>query len=99
LHLAVAHEYLRFDDLFLLVEILAVIVPLLWQYKGLWDEVEVLSRKSLLHPAHVFSEPVLPSQLQTRWEVVNLLMLVQTFVEVALTLGVRPKHVPIVAIG
>jgi len=51
-----------------------------------------------LHLANILCKPVLPSQLYTRWKVIYLLVLVQSLVEVAFTLGVRPKHVPVVAI-
>ena len=71
---------------------------MLWQNKSFGDKVEVLSRETFLHLANILCKPVLPSQLNTGWKVIYLLVLVQPLVEVTLTLGVRPEHVPIVAI-
>lgn len=77
---------------------LAEEVPLVWQAESFGDKVEVLPRKPLLHFANIDREPILSGELATRGEVVNLLVLIQSLVEIVLSLGVRPEHVPVVAV-
>jgi len=99
LELSVAHDYLVLDCFLLRIETFAELRPLLWQDKRLRQEVKVLLRKFLLHFDYVDCEAILSCELHTRREVVDLLIMVKAFVEVAFTLGVGPEHVPVVTVG
>lgn len=56
-----------------------------WEDIGVRHEVEVLFPESLLHANHVETETVLPRDLIALWEMVDLLILVQSFIDVGFT--------------
>ncbi len=47
-------------------------------------KVKVSLAELLLHPDHVIAKTILPGDLVALWEVINLLVLVQALVQVAL---------------
>ena len=59
LDLAITHDNLVSDNLVLFVKVLDELGPLVGQAKGVWDEVEVLTRVAVLHAPHIHSQPVL----------------------------------------
>ena len=59
----------------------------------------MLFAKSLLHSDDVEAEPVFPCDFMTLREVVDLLVLVQAFVQVALAAGGAPQNVPLMGLG
>lgn len=81
-----------------LIEALAELLPLLWQNECFRQEVEVLLREPLLHLDSIDCEAVLSGKLRARREVINLLVLIESFVEVVLALCVSPKHIPVMAV-
>ena len=62
-------------------------------------EVEASFPMLLLHPDYVLAQLVLPCDLIARREVVDLLVLVEAFVEVLLAVRVAPKDVPLVGLS
>jgi hypothetical protein len=62
---------------------------------GVRDEVEVSLPELLLHADHVVTQAVLPSDLIALREMVNLLVLVQALVEIALAARGTPEDVPL----
>jgi len=62
-------------------------------------EVKICLAVLFLHTSNVNREPILPSELETVGEMVDLLELVQSLVEVGLALGVGPEDVPVVAVS
>lgn len=86
----------------MLLELLVVLVELtklIRQDVGVRHEVEVLLSVALLHANHVEAEPILARDLMTLREVVDLLVLVESLVEVALAAAGAPKNIPLVALS
>jgi len=52
------------------------------QNVAIWDDMEFLFAILFLHFCDVGNEPVLPCQLVAMWEMVNLLELLQLFINV-----------------
>lgn len=74
-------------------------MELLGQNVRVGDEVVLISPESLLHLDEVVAKPIFSSDFVTLWEVVYLLELVKSFVEVALAGTGRPEHVPLVRVS
>lgn len=72
------------------------ISELIRQDVGIRHEVERCLAKPLLHADYVEAESVLARDLMALWEVVDLLILVQTFVLVGFACARAPKQVPLV---
>lgn len=51
---------------------------------GIWHKVKVLFTISFLHSDNIETKPILPCNLMTLWEVINLLVLIQAFIKVTL---------------
>lgn len=71
----------------MLLQLLVVLVELsefIWQDVSVGNEIKVLLPISLLHPDHIKAEPILPRNLVALWEMVDFLILVQSFVQIAL---------------
>ena len=98
LALAVAHQHLVFDHVFLLAEAFAKLLPLLWKTESFRQEVKVLLRETFLHLYDIDGESVFPCELLTRREVIDLLIVVKSFVKVVFALSMRPQHVPVVSV-
>jgi hypothetical protein len=60
------------------------ITKLIWQNVGVWNEVKGSFAELFLHADHVVAETVFPGDLVTLREVVDLLVLIQALIEVAL---------------
>ena len=54
---------------------------------------------NVLHIKDVFSQFVFPSDFIRTGKVVNFLVLVETFIDLWLTGGIDPHHVPVMALG
>ena len=70
-----------------LLELLVVsmeVMELVGEDVGVWDEVELTPAKSLLHLDIVEAKSVFSGDFITLWEVVDSLIFVQTFIQVAL---------------
>jgi hypothetical protein len=50
----------------------------------------------LLHLDYILTQIVLPGDLVALWEMINLLVLIQAFVEVTLAPRVAPQDIPVV---
>ena len=59
----------------------------------------MLFSEPLLHPHTVEAQPVLSGDLMTLWEMVDLLVLIKTLVEITLAGGRAPKNIPLVRLG
>lgn len=70
-----------------LLIMLVKLTELIWQDVGVRYKVKMLFAKSLLHSDNVEAKPVFPCNFVTLREVVDLLVLVQAFVQVALAAG------------
>lgn len=62
-------------------------------------KVKVLLAVFLLHPDHVEAESVFSSDFVTLGKVIDFLVLVEPFVEVAFAARGAPKNVPLVGLG
>lgn len=72
------------------------IMKFIWQDVGIWNEIKLLSTKSLLHLHVVIAQSVFPRNFIALWKMINPLVLVQAFVKVALARARRPEKVPLV---
>jgi len=99
LDLAIAHQHLVFDNVFLIAEALAKLLPLLWKTESFRQEVKVLLRETFLHLYDIDGQSVFPCELLTRREVIDLLIVIESFVKVVFALSVRPQHVPVVSVS
>ena len=70
-----------------LLIMLVKLTELIWQDVGVRYKVKMLFAISLLHSDNVEAKPVFPCNFVTLREVVDLLVLVQAFVQVALAAG------------
>jgi len=70
-----------------LLIMLVKLTELIWQDVGVRYKVKMLFAKSLLHSDNIKAKPVFPCNFVTLREVVDLLVLVQAFVQVALAAG------------
>lgn len=77
----------------MLLQLLVVFVKLsefVWQNVGVGYKIEVLLAITLLHTDDVEAKSIFPGDLVRLWEVINLLVLVQTFIQVTLAGTRRP---------
>ena len=85
--------WLHDPNIFLAIVLLQLLImlikltELIWQDVGVRYKVKMLFAESLLHSDNVEAKPVFPCNFVTLREVVNLLVLVQAFVQVALAAG------------
>lgn len=56
----------------------------IWKNVGVGHEVKVLLSIPFLHPDHVEAQSVFAGDLVTLWEMIDLLVLVEALVEIAL---------------
>ena len=56
----------------------------------------MLFSKPLLHPDTIEAKSIFSSDLMTLWEMVDLLVLIETLIQVALARGRRPENIPLV---
>ena len=62
---------------------------------GIRHEIESVSPKLLLHFDIIEAQPVFPSNFIRMWEVVQSLILVQTFIKISFTTTTRPQQIPL----
>lgn len=62
-------------------------------------EVEVLLAVAFLHPHYVVTQPVLPRYLVTIWEMIDLLVFIESFIDVAFATTTTPEHIPLMRFG
>ena len=60
------------------------LTKLIRQDVSVWHKVKMLFPKSLLHSDSIEAKPIFPGDLVALWEMVDLLVLVEAFVEIAL---------------
>ena len=71
----------------MLFELLVVFVKfskLIWKNIGIWHKIEMLFAKSFLHPHNIKAEPVLSGDFIALREVINLLILIESFIQITL---------------
>ena len=56
----------------------------IWQDVSVWNKVEMLFAKSLLHPHNIETQSVLSGDFVAHWEMINLLILVQALIKITL---------------
>lgn len=86
----------------MLLQLLVVLVELtkfIWQNVSIGNKVKVLLSISFLHSDNVKAEPIFSCDFVTLWEVIDLLVLIEAFVQVALAAGGGPQNVPFVRLG
>lgn len=69
---------------------------LLWKDIGIWDKVEIVLAMPLLHLHYVLAQVVLSSDLIAGGEVVDLLVLIQSLIEIGFAAAIAPKDIPLV---
>lgn len=82
--------------LFQLLVVLIELSEFIGKNVSIWYEVKVLLTILLLHPNNIEAKSIFSSNLITLREVIDFLILVEPFIEVALAAGRTPKHVPLV---
>lgn len=63
----------------MLLELLIMLIKFtkfIWQDVGVWNKVEMLFAKSLLHSYNIKTQSVLSCNFIAHWEMINLLILV-----------------------
>lgn len=68
---------------------------LIWQNEGVRDEVEILFSMFELHLDYVFAQFVFSGDFIARREMIDLLMLIKSLIEVRLAAAVAPEHIPV----
>ena len=58
------------------------------------DNVKGIFAETFLHLHHIEAESVLPGNFVTGWEVINLLVFVQSFIQITLTARRAPQNIP-----
>ena len=66
------------------------------QHVGVGYDVEIRLSELLLHSQNIQAKAIFSSNFVTRWEVIDLLVLIQPIIQVGLSTCVRPQHIPIV---
>lgn len=82
--------------LFELLVVLIELTKLVRKDVGIRNEVEVLLSKPFLHSHDVEAKPILSSDFMTLREMIDLLIFVQAFIEIALATRRAPQNVPFV---
>ena len=75
------------------------ITKLVWQYIGVRNEIERSLSEFFLHPHHVIAKSIFPGDFIALREMIDLLVFVQAFVEVALAGRGAPEYVPLMRFG
>lgn len=75
------------------------VVELLRQDVSVGDEIVLTTPKTLLHLHVIVAKPILASDLITHGEVIDLLELIETLVEVTLAGAGRPQDIPLVRVS
>ena len=70
------------------------VLEFIWQDVSVRDEVKLVATEALLHLDIVEAQSVLPCNLMTLREVIDLLELIESFIQVALARTGRPEDVP-----
>ena len=86
----------------MLLKLLVVLVEftkLVWQNVGVRHEVKVLLAVSFLHSDDIETQPVFPGDFVTLREVIDLLVLVETFIQITFATARRPENVPFMALS
>lgn len=86
----------------MLLEFLVVsveIAKLVWKDVSVWHEIEILLAKLLLHADHIVTQSIFSSDFIALREMVDLLVLIEPFIEVALAAATAPKDVPFMALS
>jgi hypothetical protein len=85
----------------MLLELLIVLIEfseLVRENVSVWNEVKMLLSKSFLHSDNVEAESILPCDFMTLREMVDLLVLVKAFIQIAFAAGRTPKYVPLMGL-
>ena len=86
----------------MLLQLLVVLIELselIRQDVCIRRKVVMLFAILLLHPHYVEAKPVLPGDLMTLREMVDLLIFIQALVQIALTAAGGPQDVPLMALS
>ena len=75
------------------------VVKLIWQDIRFGDEIELLAAEALLHLHVVIAQSVFPRDFIALRKMINPLVLVQAFVQVALARAGRPEQVPLMRLS
>lgn len=82
----------------MLLELLVVLVEfseLIRKNVSVGNEVEMLLSIPFLHSYDVEAETIFPSDFMALWKMINLLVLVKAFIQIALATGRTPKDIPL----
>jgi hypothetical protein len=75
------------------------VFKLIRQDISIWHNIEGFPPIAFLHLDHIVAESIFASDLITGGEVVNFLVLIQTFVKIGLATRRTPHYVPLMAFG
>ena len=84
--------------LFQFLIVLIKFTEFIWQDVSIRSEVKVLLAISLLHPNKVKAQPIFTCYLMTLREMVDLLIFIQAFIQIALAATRTPQNVPFMAL-
>jgi len=71
----------------------------IWQHVSVRKNIEVQLPKLVLHLDHIVTKPVLSCQLVTHWKMVDLLILIQAFIQIGLAGLTCPQDIPVMSIS
>jgi hypothetical protein len=75
------------------------VTEFIWKNVGVWYEIEVAFPELFLHADHIIAKSVLSSDLITLREMIDFLVLIQAFIQVALAAGRAPQDVPLMRLS
>jgi hypothetical protein len=71
------------------------ITEFIWENVGIWDKVKVCLAIFLLHADHIIAKAVFSGNFVALREVIDFLVLIQAFIEIALAARRAPQNVPL----
>ena len=98
LDIAIVIAALLSDLVLLILKVFFELFLLLRQDKSLWYEVEIRLRILFLHFDYINRKSIFSRELKAQWEMIDFLRLVQSLIEISLTLSMCPEHVPVMPV-
>lgn len=78
---------------------LVEVTELVWEDVSVGDKVKLVLSIALLHFHYVLTQLVFPSYFVTGREVVYLLVLIQTFIQVGFARRIGPENIPLMGLS
>ena len=85
--------WVRLLELMIMIEQVSIFI---WQNVCIWNKIENISSKFLLHLDKIEAHSVLTCDLIWLWKMIDSLIFIQAFIKICFTAATCPKYVPFV---